>query len=110
MAIRMALFWRRYRKAESLLKTGNILNTLYEEEGTYREMLKEPRPEDVRRDFGKDTPFLLVFLARRIVVFLSRTLPATDTRVTRVTCNSKKRAKVTTCRLGNQSEFTAKKI
>lgn len=50
-----------------------------------REMLKEPRPEDVRRNFRKDTPFLLVFLARRIVVFLARTLAATDTRVTRVT-------------------------
>lgn len=53
-----------------------------------REMLKEPRPEDVRRNFRKDTPFLLVFLARRIVVFLSRPLAATDTRVTRVTCGT----------------------
>lgn len=77
---------------------------------TYREMLKEPRPEDVRRDFRKDTPFLLIFLARRIVVFLSRTLAATDTRVTRVTCNRKKGAKVTTCRLGKYSKFIAKKF
>lgn len=104
------LYCRRYRKAESISKTGSIFDALCEEEGTHREMLKEPRPEDVRRDFRKDTPFLLVFLARRIVVFLARTFAATDTRVTRVTCNSKKRAKVTTCRLGNQSEFTAKRI
>lgn len=73
---------------------------IHDEEGTYREMLKEPRPEDVRRNLRKDTPLLLVLLARRVVVFLASTLAATDTRVTRVTCNSKKRAKVITCRLG----------
>lgn len=39
-----------------------IGNVQYGEEGTYREMLKEPRPEDVRRDFRKDTSFLLVLL------------------------------------------------
>lgn len=50
-----------------------------------REMLKEPRPEDVRRNLRKDTPLLLVLLARRVVVFLASTLAATDTRVTRVT-------------------------
>lgn len=75
---------------------------LHDEEGTYREMLKEPRPEDVRRDLRKDTPLLLVLLARRIVVFLASALATTDTRVTRVTCNSKERAKVITCRLGNR--------
>lgn len=79
----------------------DVVNVLYEEEGTYREMLKEPRPEDVRRNLRKDTPFLLVFLSCRIVIFLACTLAATDTRVTRVTCNSKKRAKVITCRLDN---------
>jgi len=70
-------------------------------EATYREMLKEPRPEDVRRNLGEDTPLLLVLLARRIVVFLARALATTDTRVTRVTCNNKRTAKVITCRLGN---------
>jgi len=64
-------------------------------------MLKEPRPEDVRRNLGEDTPLLLVLLARRIVVFLARALATTDTRVTRVTCNNKRTAKVITCRLGN---------
>lgn len=83
------------------------LDSLYAEEGTYRKMLKEPRPEDVRRNLRKDTPLLLVLLARRVVVFLARALATTDTRVTRVTCNSKKRAKVITCRLGNRYEFTA---
>lgn len=78
-----------------------IANVQYEEKGTYREMLKEPRPEDVRRYLREDTSLLLVFLSRRIVVFLSRALATADTRVTRVTCNSKKRAKVITCRLGN---------
>lgn len=80
-----------------------IANVQYEEEeeDTYREMLKEPRPEDVRRYLREDTSFLLVFLSRRIIVFLSRALATADTRVTRVTCNSKKRAKVITCRLGN---------
>lgn len=51
-------------------------------------MLKQPRPEDVGRDLGKDTPFLLVLLTRRIVVFLAGALAAADTRVTRVTCNT----------------------
>lgn len=66
---------------------------------TYREMLKEPRPEDVRRDLRKNTSLLLVLLARRVIVFLARSLATTDTRVTRVTYNSIKRAKVITCRL-----------
>lgn len=50
-------------------------------------MLKQPRPEDVGRHFGKDTPLLLILLTRRIVVFLSGTLAAANTRVTRITCD-----------------------
>lgn len=96
---------QRHRDARYPSRTESIVGLLYEEEGTYREMLKEPRPEDVRRNLRKDTPLLLVLLARRVIVFLARTLTTTDTRVTRVTCNSKKRAKVITCRLGNQYEF-----
>lgn len=53
---------------------------------TYREVLKQPRPEDVGRHFGEDTPLLLILLTRRVVVFLAGTLAASDTRVTRVTC------------------------
>lgn len=71
---------------------------------TYREMLKQPRPEDVGRNFGKDTTFLLVLLTRRIVVFLARPLAATDTRVTRVTCNRNEEGKVITRRLGNHGK------
>lgn len=59
---------------------GNYVNT-------YRKMLKQPRPEDVGRHFGKDTPLLLILLTRRIVVFLSGTLAAANTRVTRITCD-----------------------
>lgn len=95
----------RHRDAQYPSRTESIVDLPYEEEGTYREMLKEPRPEDVRRNLRKDTPLLLVLLARRVVVFLARALATTDTRVTRVTCNSKKRAKVITCRLGNQYVF-----
>lgn len=62
-------------------------------------MLEQPRPEDVCRDLGKDAPLLLVLLTRRIVVFFASALAATDARVTRVTCNSKKKAKVITRRL-----------
>jgi len=76
------------------------VNVLYEKEDTYRKMLKEPRPEDVRRNFRKDTSFLLVFLSWRIVIFLARALAATNARVTRVTCN-KKRTKIITCCLIN---------
>lgn len=50
-----------------------------------REVLKQPRPEDVGRDLGEDAPLLLVLLTRRIVVFLAGALAAADTRVTRVT-------------------------
>lgn len=50
-------------------------------------MLKQPRPEDVGCHFGKDTPLLLILLTRRIVVFLSGTLAAANTRVTRITCD-----------------------
>lgn len=53
---------------------------------TYRQVLKQPRPEDVGRDLGKDAPLLLVLLARRVVVLLAGALAAADTRVTRVTC------------------------
>lgn len=66
---------------------------LYDEKGTHREMLEQPRPEDVGRDLGEDSSLLLVLLARRIVVFLARALATTDTRVTRVTCNNKERAR-----------------
>lgn len=57
---------------------------------TYREVLKQPSPEDVRRDLREDTPLLLVFLTRRVVVLLAGTLATSDTRVTRVTCNNKR--------------------
>lgn len=50
-----------------------------------REVLKQPRPEDIGRDFGEDAPLLLVLLTRRIVVFLTGALAAADTRVTRIT-------------------------
>lgn len=76
------------------------------EENTHREMLEQPRPEDVCRDLGEDASLLLVLLARRIVVLLARPLAATDARVTRVTCNSRKKAKVITRRLVNQCEIT----
>lgn len=59
-------------------------------QNTYREVLKQPRPEDIGRDFGEDAPLLLVLLTRRIVVFLTGALAAADTRVTRVTCNQTK--------------------
>lgn len=51
---------------------------------TYREVLEEPRPEDVRRDFWKNTPLLLVLLARGVVVLLPRAFATADTRVTRI--------------------------
>lgn len=54
---------------------------------TYREVLKQPRPEDIGRHFGEDASLLLVLLTRRVVVFLAGALAAADTRVTRVTCN-----------------------
>lgn len=54
---------------------------------TYREVLKQPRPEDVGRHFGEDTPLLLILLTRRVVVFLAGALATADTRVTRVTCD-----------------------
>lgn len=59
-------------------------------QNTYREVLKQPRPEDICRHFGEDAPLLLVLLTRRIVVFLTGALAAADTRVTRVTCNQTK--------------------
>lgn len=33
-------------------------------QNTYREVLKQPRPEDIGRDFGEDAPLLLVLLTR----------------------------------------------
>lgn len=56
-------------------------------QGTYREVLKQPRPEDIGRHFGEDASLLLVLLTRRVVVFLAGALAAADTRVTRVTCS-----------------------
>lgn len=70
-----------------------------------RKMLKEPRPEDVRRNLRKNTPFLLVFLSCRIVVLLTRALAATDTRVTRVTGTAEedRGVKDTTTRVGRRT-------
>lgn len=50
-----------------------------------REVLKQPRPENVGRDFRKDSSLLLVLLTRRIVVFLARALATADARIARVT-------------------------
>lgn len=56
-------------------------------QGTYREVLKQPRPEDIGRHFGEDASLLLILLTRRVVVFLAGALATADTRVTRVTCD-----------------------
>lgn len=52
---------------------------------THREMLEEPRSEDVGRHLGEDASFLLILLAC-IVVFLACALAAAYTRITRITC------------------------
>lgn len=83
-----------WRRVWRISKTGsNVVDVPYDEEGTHREMLEQPRPEDVGRDLGEDSSLLLVLLARRIIVLLASALATTDTRVTRVTCNNKERAR-----------------
>lgn len=54
---------------------------------TYREVLEEPRPEDVRRHLRENSSLFLILLTRRIVVLFTGSFPATDTRVTRITWN-----------------------
>lgn len=54
---------------------------------TYRQVLEQPRSEDVGGHLWEDTAFLLVLLAIGIVVLLPGTLAAAYASVARVTCN-----------------------
>lgn len=58
----------------------------------YRQMLKKPRSQYIRRYLRKYASFLLILLAVGVVILLARAVPAADARVARITCKQKKTA------------------
>lgn len=85
-SLRQKMAHTRVREDKAVVDDDDSRTETRKIKATYREVLKQPRPEDIGRHFGEDTSLLLVLLTRRVVVFLAGALAAADTRVTRVTC------------------------
>lgn len=52
-------------------------------------MLKQPGPQDVRRNLRENPSFLLIFFTVGVVVLLTGAIPAANAGITRLTCNTK---------------------